>query len=159
MHSYDAFHARFVGPGVKGIIGMHKFNICLVVVLSLSCSGVKTPLEIQVECCNQTEEQTDREPNRQVDTTDRHDRHNRHDRHDRTLGIQPVGISRRRLISGASITSRIVVQLRSLQSGLLWVVTVTARLKEIIRKDNIVFTYFVIAVLLFCFWVCCFLFG
>ena len=29
--------------GVKGIIGMHRFNICLV--LSLSCSGVKTPLE------------------------------------------------------------------------------------------------------------------
>ena len=31
-------------PGVKGIIGMHRFNICLVVVLSLSCFGVKTPL-------------------------------------------------------------------------------------------------------------------
>ena len=30
--------------GVKGIIGMHRFNICLVVLLSLSCSGVKTPL-------------------------------------------------------------------------------------------------------------------
>ena len=29
--------------GVKGIIGMHRFNICLV--LSLSYSGVKTPLE------------------------------------------------------------------------------------------------------------------
>ena len=29
---------------MKGIIGMHRFNICLVVVLSLSCSGVKTPL-------------------------------------------------------------------------------------------------------------------
>ena len=43
VHSYDAFHTRFVGPGVKGIIGMHRFNICLVVVLSLSCSGVKTP--------------------------------------------------------------------------------------------------------------------
>ena len=42
-HSYDAFHTRHVGPGVKGIIGMHRFNICLVVVL-LSCSGVKTPL-------------------------------------------------------------------------------------------------------------------
>ena len=27
--------------GVKGIIGMHRFNFCLV--LSLSCSGVKTP--------------------------------------------------------------------------------------------------------------------
>ena len=23
VHSYDAFHTRFVGPGVKGIIGMH----------------------------------------------------------------------------------------------------------------------------------------
>ena len=44
VHSYDAFHTRHVGPGVKGIIGMHRFNICLVVVLSLSCSGVKTPL-------------------------------------------------------------------------------------------------------------------
>ena len=33
VHSYDAFHTRFVGPGVKGIIGMHRFNICLVVVL------------------------------------------------------------------------------------------------------------------------------
>ena len=42
VHSYDAFHARHVGPGVKGIIGMHMFNICLV--LSLSCSGVKTAL-------------------------------------------------------------------------------------------------------------------
>ena len=41
-HSYDAFHTRHVGPGVKGIIGMHRFNICLVVVL-LSCSGVKAP--------------------------------------------------------------------------------------------------------------------
>ena len=30
--------------GVKGITGMHRFNICLVV-LSLSCSGVKTPSE------------------------------------------------------------------------------------------------------------------
>ena len=43
VDSYDAFHTRHVGPGVKGIIGMHRFNICLVVVLSLSCSGVKTP--------------------------------------------------------------------------------------------------------------------
>ena len=50
--SYDAFHTRHVGPGVKGIIGMHRFNICLVVVLSLSCSGVKTPLPsgISKEC-------------------------------------------------------------------------------------------------------------
>ena len=43
VHFYDAFHTWFVGPGVKGIIGMHSFNVCLVVVLSLSCSGVKTP--------------------------------------------------------------------------------------------------------------------
>ena len=42
VHSYDAFHTRSDKPGVKGIIGMHRFNICLVVVLSLSCSGVKT---------------------------------------------------------------------------------------------------------------------
>ena len=34
VHSYDAFHTRFVGPGVKGIIRMHRFNICLVVILS-----------------------------------------------------------------------------------------------------------------------------
>ena len=44
VHSCDTFHIRFVGPGVKGFIGMHRLNICLVVVLSLSCSGVKTPL-------------------------------------------------------------------------------------------------------------------
>ena len=30
--------------GVKGIIGMHRFNICLVVLSS--CSGVKTPLVV-----------------------------------------------------------------------------------------------------------------
>ena len=33
VHSYDAFHTRFVGPGLKGFIGMHRFNSCLVVVL------------------------------------------------------------------------------------------------------------------------------
>ena len=33
INSYDAFHTRHVGPGVKGIIGMHRFNICLVVLL------------------------------------------------------------------------------------------------------------------------------
>ena len=44
VHSYDAFHTRSDMSGVKGIIGMHRFNICLVVVLLLSCSGVKTPL-------------------------------------------------------------------------------------------------------------------
>ena len=43
VHSYDAFHTGPATTGVKGIIGMHRFNICLVVVL-LSCSGVKTPL-------------------------------------------------------------------------------------------------------------------
>ena len=37
VHFYYAFHTRFVGPGVKGIIEMHRFNICLVIVLSLSC--------------------------------------------------------------------------------------------------------------------------
>ena len=31
VHSYDAFHTVVTGPGVKGIIGMHRFNICLVV--------------------------------------------------------------------------------------------------------------------------------
>ena len=41
LHSYDAFHTRSDKPGVKGIIGMQRLNICLV--LSLSCSGVKTP--------------------------------------------------------------------------------------------------------------------
>ena len=33
MHSYDAFHTRSDKPGVEGIIGMHRFNFCLVVVL------------------------------------------------------------------------------------------------------------------------------
>ena len=46
VHSYDAFHTRSEQgqdkPDVKGIIGMHRFNIfCrLLGVLSLSCSGV-----------------------------------------------------------------------------------------------------------------------
>ena len=31
VHSYDAFHTS--RTGVKGIIEMHRFNICLVVVL------------------------------------------------------------------------------------------------------------------------------
>ena len=26
VHSYDAFQTRHVEPGVKGIIGMHRFN-------------------------------------------------------------------------------------------------------------------------------------
>ena len=38
-------------PGVKGIIEMHRFNICLVVVLSLSCFGVKTLLALLVLYC------------------------------------------------------------------------------------------------------------
>ena len=33
VHSYDAFHTRSDMSGVKGIIGMHRFNICLVVVM------------------------------------------------------------------------------------------------------------------------------
>ena len=33
VHSYDAFHTRSDMSGVKGIIGMHSFNLCLVVVL------------------------------------------------------------------------------------------------------------------------------
>ena len=46
VHSYDAFHTRSDMSGVKGIIGIHRFNFCLV--LSLSCSGVKTPLVFKV---------------------------------------------------------------------------------------------------------------
>ena len=45
VHYYDAFHTKSDMSGVKGTIGMHRFNSCLVVVLSLSCSGVKTPLQ------------------------------------------------------------------------------------------------------------------
>ena len=39
LNSYTlmAFSTRSDMSGVKGIIGMHRFNICLVVVLSLSC--------------------------------------------------------------------------------------------------------------------------
>ena len=33
VHSCDAFHTRSDMSGVKGIIGMHRFNICLVVLL------------------------------------------------------------------------------------------------------------------------------
>ena len=43
VHSYYPFQTRSDTPGVKDSIGIHRFNICLVVVLS-SCSGVKTPL-------------------------------------------------------------------------------------------------------------------
>ena len=49
VHSSDAFHTRHAGPGVKGIIERHRFNICLVVVLSLSCSCVKTPLLVKLD--------------------------------------------------------------------------------------------------------------
>ena len=42
VHFYYAFHTRSDKPGVKGIIEIHRFNFCLVV-LSLSCSGVKAP--------------------------------------------------------------------------------------------------------------------
>ena len=45
VHSYDAFHTRSDMSGVKTIIGMLRFNICLVVVFSMSCSGVKTLLQ------------------------------------------------------------------------------------------------------------------
>ena len=41
VHSYDAFHTRPDKPGVKGIIEMHRFNICLVVVL-LWCENTIT---------------------------------------------------------------------------------------------------------------------
>ena len=41
VHSYEAFHTRSDNPGVKGIIGMHRFNICLVVVL-LWCENTIT---------------------------------------------------------------------------------------------------------------------
>ena len=34
VHSYYPFHTRSDMSGVKGIIGMHRFNFCLVVVLS-----------------------------------------------------------------------------------------------------------------------------
>ena len=33
VHSYDAFHTRHARPGVKGMKGMHRFNICLVICL------------------------------------------------------------------------------------------------------------------------------
>ena len=33
VHSYDAFHTSRCRTGVKGFIGMHRFNICLVVLL------------------------------------------------------------------------------------------------------------------------------
>ena len=52
VHSYDAFRTGLATTGVKGIIGMHRFNICLVVVLSLSCSGVKTPLLVSRDKCS-----------------------------------------------------------------------------------------------------------
>ena len=42
VHSYDAFHTRSGNDGVKGIIGMHRFNICLVVVF-LWCENTISP--------------------------------------------------------------------------------------------------------------------
>ena len=33
VHSYDAFHTRSDMAGMSGIIGMHRFNFCLVVLL------------------------------------------------------------------------------------------------------------------------------
>ena len=44
VHFYYAFHTRSDKPGVKGIIEMHRFNICLVVVL-LWCESTITPLK------------------------------------------------------------------------------------------------------------------
>ena len=40
QHGSTSFCLVIAGPGVNGIIGMHRFNIFLL----LSCSGVKTPL-------------------------------------------------------------------------------------------------------------------
>ena len=45
VYSYYAFHTRSDKPGVKGIIGIHRFNICLVVVL-LWCENTITPVVI-----------------------------------------------------------------------------------------------------------------
>ena len=50
VHSYDAFHTRSDMSGVKGIIGMHRFNICLVVVLSLSCRCLVVVLSLSCRC-------------------------------------------------------------------------------------------------------------
>ena len=47
VHSYDAFRTRHVGPGVKGIIGMRRFKICLVVVL-LWCENTMTVVVLLV---------------------------------------------------------------------------------------------------------------
>ena len=45
---WTVMHTSLATTAVKGIIGMYRFNICLVVVvvLSLSFSGVKTQLEV-----------------------------------------------------------------------------------------------------------------
>ena len=48
VHSYDAFHTRHVGPGVKGIIGMHRFNICLGVLVW--CENTITLQLLSVNC-------------------------------------------------------------------------------------------------------------
>ena len=47
VHSYDAFHTRSDMSGVKGIIGMHRFNSCLVGVL-LWCETL-----LSVRACRQ----------------------------------------------------------------------------------------------------------
>ena len=56
VHSYDAFHIGPAITGVKGIKGMHRFNICLVVVLfwcentisvSSRCSVVNHPQKLR----------------------------------------------------------------------------------------------------------------
>ena len=54
--------------GVKGIIEMHRFNICLVVVLSLSCSGVKTPQEVVFFCTHMLGNDYTAEPSEHVRT-------------------------------------------------------------------------------------------
>ena len=45
VDSYYAFHTRSDKPGVTGIIGIHRFNMCLVVVL-LWCENTITPVVI-----------------------------------------------------------------------------------------------------------------
>ena len=45
VHSYYAFHTRSDMSGVKGIIGIHRFNFCLVVAL-LWCENTISPHKI-----------------------------------------------------------------------------------------------------------------
>ena len=54
MHSYDAFHTRHVGPGVNGIIGIHRFNICLVLLWcenTISAQRLCNPRPWNVQPC------------------------------------------------------------------------------------------------------------